>query len=209
MLRVTRSQVLDPGRLEHVTPEMRWTIVFAALTAALTVALAIVVRQNGRLRAELVTLAASKARASGLEEGRALAPFTLRDAGGRAVHVDFGGEFLGTVLLIHASSCEACQNSRAHWKSAIEEAARPDVRVLCIQTDVVEGAPLALEGLPASLAVPLPPVGWLATVPVVPATLVTDERGVLQRAWYGELDARTAEELASTIASLGGSAGGR
>jgi len=183
-----------------------WTLAFAVLTAALTITLALVVRENRRLREDLVALAGAKARAAGLEPGKVLAPFTLRDAAGKEVHLDFAGEFLGTVLLFHASSCDACANSRAFWRSAIEQAARPDVRVLCIQTDVVDGAPLALEGLPASLAVPLPPVGWLAAIPAVPATLVVDERGALTRAWYRELDADTAQELAGAIAGLGGSA---
>ena len=182
-------------------------LVFAALTAALTVALALVVRENGRLREQLIALAEAKARASGLGEGQALGPFTLRDAGGKDVRLDFAGGSLGTVLLFHASGCEACQNSRAFWRSAIEQAARPDVRVLCVQTDVTEGAPIAIEGLPASLAVPLPPVGWLAALPVVPATLLVDEAGVLLRAWWGELDGDTAQELASAIAGLGGKAG--
>jgi peroxiredoxin len=164
------------------------------------------VRENRRLREDLVALAGAKARAAGLEQGKVLAPFTLRDAAGKDVHLDFAGEFLGTVLLFHASSCDACANSRAFWRSAIEQAARPDVRVLCIQTDAVDGAPLALEGLPPSLAVPLPPVGWLAAIPAVPATLVVDERGALERAWYRELDADTAQELARVIAGLGGSA---
>src|SRR5262245_25230218 len=183
-----------------------WTLAFAALTAALTVALALVVRENRRLREQLVALTAARARAAGLDEGRVLAPFTLRDAAGKDVHLDFTGEFLGTVLLFHASSCDACANSRAFWHSAIEQAARPDVRVLCIQTDVVDGPPLALEGLPPSLAVPLPPAGWLAAIPAVPATLVVDERGALTRAWYRELDGETAQELARAIAGLGATA---
>jgi peroxiredoxin len=180
-----------------------WMLVFAALTAALTLALALVVRENGRLRAEMVVLTTAKARAAGLDEGRILPSFTLRDAGGRDVHLDFAGEFLGTVLLFHASSCDACASSRTFWRNAIEQAARPDVRVLCVQTDAVEGAPLALEGLPPSLAVPLPPTGWLAAIPAVPATLVVDERGALVRAWYRELDEASARELSSAIASLG------
>ena len=184
-----------------------WMLVFAALTAVLTVALAYVVRENGRLREQMVVLAETKAREAGLRTGQALEPFTLRDAAGKDVHLDFAGGFLGTVLLIHASGCEACENSRVFWRSAVEEAARPDVRVLCMQTDVRESSPLDIEGLPASLAVPLPPVGWLAALPVVPATLVVDEDGVLVRAWWGELDADTARELAGTIAGLGGTAG--
>src|SRR5262245_2317145 len=139
----------------------RWTLAFAVLTAALTLALALVVRENRRLREQLVSVVEAKARAAGLERGSVLTPFTLRDASGRELQLDFAGGYLGTVLLFHASACGACANTRPFWRSAIEEAARPDVRVLCIQTDVVEGAPLALEGLPASLAVPLPPVGWL------------------------------------------------
>jgi hypothetical protein len=180
-----------------------WTLLFATLTAALSVALALELRENRRLRDDLVALAAAKARASGLEPGQVLAPVTLHDASGLDVRLDFTGEFPGTVLLFHSSVCDACAISSAHWSSAIAQAARPDVRVVCLQTDFEHGAPLLLEGLPASLAVPLPPVGWLAAVPAVPATLVLDANGVLVRVWYGELDGAIAEELALTIASLG------
>jgi len=184
-----------------------WTLLFATLTAALSVALALELRENRRLQAELVAMAAAKARASGLEPGQALAPVTLRDAAGLDVYLDFTGESPGTVLLFHSSACDACAISSAHWRSAIGQAARPDVRVLCLQTDVANGAPLSLEGLPASLAVPLPPVSWLAAVPAVPATLVLDEGGTLLRAWYGELDAGIEQELARTIAGLGARGG--
>jgi len=184
-----------------------WTILFATLTAGLSVALAFELRENRRLRDDLVAMAAAKARAAGIEPGQALAPFTLHDAAGADVRVDFTGEFPGTVLLMHASGCDACANSSAHWRSAIEQAARPDVRVVCIQTDAEDGTPLSLEGLPASLAVPLPPVGWLGAIPAVPATLVLDENGVLVRVWYGELDAGIAQELSRTIAGLSALAG--
>ena len=184
-----------------------WTMLFATMTAALSVALAFELRENRRLRGDLVAMAAAKARAAGIEPGQPLAPFTLHDAAGTNVRVDFAGGFPGTVLLLHASGCDACANSRAHWRSAIEQAARPDVRVVCIQTDGEEGTPLSLEGLPASLAVPLPPMGWLGAIPAVPATLVLDEGGVLVQVWYGELDAGIAEELARTIAGLSAPAG--
>jgi hypothetical protein len=184
-----------------------WTLLFATLTAALSVALALELRENRRLRDDLLAMAAAKARASGLEPGQVLAPVTLHDASGLDVRLDFTGEVPGTVLLFHSSVCDACAISSAHWRSAIAQAARPDVRVVCLQTDVEHGAPLLLEGLPASLAVPLPPVGWLAAVPAVPATLVLDANGVLVRVWYGELDGGIAEELARTIAELDARAG--
>ena len=180
-----------------------WTYAFALLTAALTLALALVVRENRRLREQLVSVVEAKARAAGLEPGSVLAPFALRDASGKEVVLDFAGEFLGTVFLFHASSCGASANTRPLWKSAIDAAARPDVRILCVQTDAVAGAHVDLEGLPASLAVPLPPVGWLAALPAVPATLVVDERGTLTRAWYRELDADAGQDLAKAIAALG------
>ncbi|HZJ72576.1 MAG TPA: hypothetical protein VFF36_16700, partial [Planctomycetota bacterium] len=162
-----------------------WTLLFAALTAVLSVALALQVRENRRLSAELVALTAAKARAAGIEAGQALAPFSLHDAAHQEVRVDFAGGHAGTVLLFLASGCEACASSIAYWRGAVEQAARPDVRVLCIQTDETEGGPLAPEGLPASLLVPLPPVGWLAALPAVPATFVVDGDGTVVRAWYG------------------------
>ena len=184
-----------------------WMLLFATLTAALGVALALEQRENRRLRGDLVALTAAQARAAGLQPGQPLAPVTLHDASGQDVRLDFTGGSPGTVLLFHSSSCDACAISSAHWRSAIAQAARPDVRVLCIQTDGANGAPLRLEGLPASLAVPLPPVGWLAEVPAVPATLVLDGGGVVVRAWYGELDAGIEQELARTIAESGASGG--
>jgi hypothetical protein len=180
-----------------------WTFVFAALTALLCVAVAVVVRENRRLRSELAALERSSARLAAPAEGDVLAPFVLRDAAGNDVPLDFAGGSVGTVLLFHSSACDACEATRVFWSSALERASRPDVRVLCIQTDVTEGAPLALEGLPASLAVPLPPVGWIATLPAVPATLVADENGRLTHAWFRTLDAGLAEELAAAIQALG------
>lgn len=179
-----------------------WTLLFAVLSVVLCATLALVVRQNRRLREQLTAMAAAKARASGLEEGQVLAPITLRDAAAARIKVRFEGEG-GTVLLFHSSSCDACEATRPLWRRAVEQAGRPDVRVLCIQTDVAEGAPIALEGLPASLAVPLPPAGWLATLPVVPATLLVDELGVLTRAWYGELDEEMALDMTGAIRALG------
>jgi peroxiredoxin len=184
----------------------RWALLFAALTAALCVALAFVLRENRLLREQVQALVREKARAVGLVPGQTLAAVTLHDAAGRDVHLDFASEFLGTVLFFHASGCGACANTRPLWSSAIAAAGRPDVRVVCIQTDVLEGAPLALEGLPPSLAVPLPPEGWLASLPAVPATLVLDEHGVLTRAWFDELDAAKARELTEAIAGLGSTA---
>jgi len=162
-----------------------------------------VVRENRRLRSEVAALVRSNARSAGLGEGDVLGPVVLRDAAGNDVRLDFAGEFAGTVLLVHSSSCDACEASRGFWRSALGRASRPDVRVLCIQTDVKEGAPLPLEGLPASLAVPLPPPGWLAALPAVPATLVADEHGRLTHAWFRTLDAGLAEELAAAIQALG------
>jgi hypothetical protein len=180
----------------------RWTLLFAALTAALCVALLGVLRENRHLRDEVRSLVREKARAAGFEPGHALAPVALRDAAGNDVRVDFANEFLGTVFLIHAAGCGACARTGLSWRGAVETAARPDVRVVCVQTDGI-AEPLALEGLPASLAVPLPPEGWLADLPAVPATLVVDENGVLTRAWFEELDETAARELTDAIAGLG------
>lgn len=176
------------------------------MTAALTLTLTLALRENRRLRDQLVTMAAARARAGGLEEGQVLAPIrlnsSLNSVTGTTVAVHFEGAGSGTLLLFHASSCDACEVTRPLWRRAIEEAARPDVRVFCVQTDGAEGALSALEGLPASLGVPLPPIGWLAALPAVPATLLVDDSGVLTRAWYGELDERTAQELSDAIAAI-------
>lgn len=181
----------------------RWLLVFVALTVALTAVLALLLRENHELRAQFRALAATKARAGGLELERAVAPLRLTDASGASVTVRFEGEAVGTLLLFHAAGCGACARTSASWRAALAAADRPDVRVLCVQTDGAQGAPLALEGLPASLAVPLPPAGWLAALPAVPATLLVDYRGVLTWAEYGELSADSAQSLTAALATVG------
>ena len=176
-------------------------IVFAVLTALLTAALFLQVRENHGLRTTLARVTESAARARGLEEGRVLAPLSLLDPSGDTVQVGFG-DFVGTVLLFHSAGCGACEATVPHWRSALLEAVRPDVHVVVAQTDGAS-ARLDLEGLPASLAVPLPPEGWLAALPAVPATLVVDGNGLLVRAWYGELDQDARSALVETLARLG------
>jgi len=178
------------------------TLLFAVLTAALSIALAFQLAENRRLHDEILTLAEAQGRAAGIEPGQALAPFTVRDAAGRTVLVDFADRFAGTVLMFHAATCDACASTAPHWRSALEQAARPDVRFLCIQTDGAETGPLALDGLPASLAVPLPPINWLARLPAVPATMVLDTDGRVLNCWYGELEAVAAQELLHAIVAL-------
>lgn len=179
----------------------RGTVLFAVLTALLSVALLLEVRESRGLRATLAKVTESKARERGLAEGRALAPVRLLDPAGVTVPVAFG-DFVGTVLLFHSAGCGACEATIPRWRSALLEAARPDVHVVVAQTDG-ESARIDLEGLPASLAVPLPPADWLAALPAVPATLVLDENGVLVRAWYGELDEDARSALVETLARLG------
>jgi hypothetical protein len=185
---------------EASSPPSRGAIAFALLAAVLALALLFEVRETRVLRATLAKVTESKARERGLEEGRALEPLRLLDASGAEVAVRFD-EAVGTVLLFHSSACGACEATAPRWRSALLEAARPDVRVVVAQTDGAR-ARADLEGLPASLAVPLPPQGWLAGLPAVPATLVLDAEGVLVRAWYGELGDAEREALVETLARL-------
>jgi hypothetical protein len=180
-----------------------WLLVFAALTVALGAALVLLVRENGRLRARVAVLAVEKARAGGLELERPVAPIRLTDGDGASVTVRFADEGVGTLLLVHAAGCDACAATSGRWRALVAAAERPDVRVVCVQTDADGGAFRALDGLPASLAVPLPPSGWLAALPAVPATLLVDDRGVLVWAAYDALDDGTARSLADALASLG------
>ena len=175
--------------------------IFALLTALLTAALYHEIRQNRVLRDALARMAELMARERGLEEGRALAAIELRDGAGAPVPVTFEHS-VGTVLLFHSGGCDACANTAPRWRSALAEAARPDLQIIVAQTDG-ESTRIDLEGLPASLIVPLPPVGWHGNLPAVPATLVVDANGVLVRAWYGELDEASRKALVATLGQLG------
>ena len=178
----------------------RATLVFATLTALLTLGLFLQLRRTRELAAALAAMTSQRARERGLAEGSALAPATLLDPAGALLPLRFD-DTVGTLLLFHAAGCDACGTTRPLWVSAVTEAARPDVRVLCVQTDGAAER-VDLEGLPPSLAVPLPPEGWLAALPAVPATLLIDSAGVLGRAWFGELDGATRAELVRALVEL-------
>lgn len=177
------------------------TLVFAALTALLTFALVLQVRANRALRAELTRAMASLADGRGLAEGAVLAPVELLGPDGNAMALRFD-DTVGSVLLFHASGCGACEVTAEQWRTALAEAARPDLRVLCIQTDGAKER-ISRPGLPPSLAVPLPPEGWLAALPAVPATLLVDAEGVLVRTWFGELDDASRQALVQALVRLG------
>jgi hypothetical protein len=181
-------------------PSSRATLVFATLTVLLTAGLFLQIRRTRQLEAALTEMTRQRARERGLAEGAALAPGTLLDPAGALVPLRFD-DTVGTLLLFHAAGCGACTTTRPLWLSAVAEAARPDVRVLSVQTDGATER-IDLEGLPPSLAVPLPPEGWLAALPAVPATLLVDSAGVLRRGWYGELDGPTRAELVRALAEL-------
>lgn len=174
---------------------------FALLTAALTVALFVEIEENRALRTTLAQVTAMKARERGLAEGTTLAPLELLDRSGARKRLEFQ-EAVGSVLLFHSGSCNACAHTAPRWRSALLEAERPDLAVWVVQTDGAD-ARVDLEGLPPSLVVPLPPAGWHANLPAVPATLLLDSAGVLVRAWYGELDEDGQGELLSALRSLG------
>jgi len=178
------------------------TLLFAGLTAVLTVGLTLQIRETRRLAALLREVTEMKAQRSGIEEGRPLAPLELLDSTGARVRVTFT-EAVGTLLLFHSGGCDACTQTAPRWRAALAEAGRPDVAVVVAQTDGVSGR-IDLEGLGTSLSVPLPPVGWHAGLPAVPATLVIDSQGVLVRAWYGALDEPQRTELVDTLTRLGG-----
>ena len=74
--------------------------------------------------------------------------------------------------------------------------------MLCIQTDGAKER-VSHPGLPPSLAVPLPPEGWLAVLPAVPATLLVDAEGRLVRTWFGELDESSRRDLVRELLRLG------
>lgn len=179
----------------------RATFVFATLTALLTFGLFFQLRRTRELEAALTEMTRLRARAVGLAEGTVLAPATLLDPSGSPIPLRFD-DTVGTLLLFHAAGCGACGTTRPLWATAVSEAARPDVRVLVVQTDGATQR-VDLEGLPPSLAVPLPPEGWLGALPAVPATLLLDSAGVLRRAWFEELDAAARAELVQALAVLG------
>lgn len=129
--------------------------------------------------------------ADALTEGEMLEPPTLVDDPGEIRTVEFGGEFSRTLLLVFSSTCPACEKTLPIWSEVIPEYLdSPGLQVIGIQLD--RPAPGEDPGAMMTEAFPFPVLGIttdgheaLKRIPFIPAAILVDRSGTVEKAWYG------------------------
>lgn len=194
-------------------PAMRnaWFMWFLILATAMLCALVFVLsRQNAGLRSEVAALRQSAGEAAlprgeTLAELEAFGPASEPVAGLPAEPMAFGDGRLATVLLIHTSTCGACEAMLPEMARLLARHRPLGVEFFAIQIDAT--GPDELRHVESGVPMRGVPGGertWLRRVPLVPATLVVDAEGVLRHAQYGAPDERQWDALRSELDTISG-----
>jgi hypothetical protein len=180
--------------------------------AALCVQVLMLRTENARLRQSPQTPAPAealeRAGSAGLTVGEALTPVEViarRDgsqgpSSGPAPDLQFDDGRVLTMLVIASAACEQCAWSMPYFRAVAATNAPLGVQSAAVEIDASEQA-MHHEGtadLPV-LAVRSAEATWLRRVPMVPAVLLVDDRGVLVRSYFGVLSPRQQEELEGFI----------
>jgi thiol-disulfide isomerase/thioredoxin len=177
--------------------EKVFSIFLMIACVALAVLVLLLAQQNRKLKSQLSTLLEPQMPAGALQEGDTLAPLALLDEGGNHLLLDFEGLGERTLLLFFSPDCPACRETVPVWSALLQENP-PRIRVAGIRLGAgVEDAP----NLPFTVYTPEDAGQALAgKIPFVPATMILDDRGTIEQAWYGMLDEEKRGELTRILA---------
>lgn len=168
-------------------------------------------RHNTALRAEIVVLRDSLA-AAAIPVGEILpelttfgpadapAPEPGEPAPSDALAFEDGR--LATVLYIHSAACGACEEFMPEFAALAATHRAKGVEFIAVQTDAAAPADLKRADVPFALrGVPGAERSWMRRIPLIPAVLIVDHRGILRAAWYGAMNDRQRQQLAAAAGS--------
>jgi hypothetical protein len=178
--------------------EKFFSIFLMVACAALAVLVLLLAQQNRSLKTQLSTLLTPQIPPEGMKAGDVLEPLALLDDGGNRLVINFEGLADRTLLLFFSPDCPACRETIPLW-SAVLSKHPSTVRVTGIRLGAgIEEAP----NLPFAVYTPEDGGESLAgKIPFVPATVVLDEEGTIERVWYGVLDEEKQTELAGILSA--------
>jgi len=177
--------------------EKLFTVFLMVACAALAVLVLLLAMQNRRLKEQLSTLLTPQMPPDALREGNVLEPLALLDEGGNRIVLSFEGAGEQTLLLFFSPDCPACRETIPVWSALLQS--RPlEVRVAGVRLGgEVEDVP----NLPFTVYTPEDGGKSLGgKIPFVPATILLDDGGAIERVWYGMLDEGKQSELRDALA---------
>jgi len=153
--------------------------------------------QNLALKRHIAALASSPL-AGALESGDTLGALALVDVAGASRPLEFAPDLGPTLLLVFTAECPACLETIPIWNEALASLRGDRPRVIGVQLD----APSRRAEVPGPFpvfAVDRAASAALDKIPGVPATVLVDTTGVVERVWFGVLDGEKRMELAHWI----------
>ncbi len=194
------SNVPDPPAPKRRDPV---TFVLVALCLVLSILVLALAWQNRALKTIAASVHAAQLPPDAMKAGDVAEPFGLLDEAGGEIAVGFPGGGARTLLLVFSSHCPACEKTLPIWNDILEEGLPADLRPIGIRTDRdAEGAGSLLT---AGLRFPAfrpknPPPPFLSRIPFVPATVLLDGRGRVEKVWYGMPSGEQRKEMRKAIA---------
>ena len=170
-------------------------MVACAVMAVLVMLLAM---QNRRLKEQVDTLLTPQLPPESLQEGSVLEPLALLDNEGNRVLIDFeGGDGqTRTLLMFFSPDCPACRQTLPVWSAVLQDR-NPSIRIAGIRLGP------EMNDVPyLSFTVYAPEDGGKSLagkIAFVPATMILDAGGTIERLWYGALEEDTQAELAAIL----------
>lgn len=184
-----------PGRPDGATRVARTAVaradrrlLVAGLSCAALIALDVaLVLENRDLTRRVEELSGELAREPRppLGPGDPMPDLALFDARSRSVPLLDPQASLGTLLLVSSAGCDACANVTEAWGAVVRRCRAYPLRILEL---VVDADPSALpQSGPGRTVVAAGGDAWtlLGRIPGVPAALLVDAQGTVQRAFYG------------------------
>ena len=163
---------------------------------ALAVMALMLALQNRRLKQELSRPATPQMPPDALKVGDTFPPLALLDEEGNPVSVPFGGG-QRTLLLFFSARCPACRQTFPVWGTLLQDLpagarvygvrigpSAPDMPPLPFPQHTQEDGGKSLKG----------------KIPFVPATVLLDGSGTVERIWFGVPDEKERQELRDRLA---------
>jgi thiol-disulfide isomerase/thioredoxin len=183
-----------------------FNVFLMAACAALSVLVVLLAVQNLRLKKQLSQHPGGGIPENALHAGERFEGLSIVDWDEQSKPLEFGKGENRTLVLIFSSTCGACELTFPIWEQIVGGLGESsDIRVVGVQTDASHDAPKDQGGLMTeSLTFPVFKVDYdaspiMARIPGVPATVLVDATGVVQKVWFGAPNDDVTEEMRSVL----------
>jgi thiol-disulfide isomerase/thioredoxin len=176
------------------TKKRDWYSLFlSVISLALAVLVVLLVVQNRDLKAQM-RASASGAERGGLAAGETLASFQLADASGAPAQVPVG-DGKRRLLLVFTSTCPHCAHAMPIWRDLMASG-NNGLEVVGVQLDAGTEAAKPLDTLPFPVMSPgSAPPAFLAKLSGVPASIIVDGSGKIEKLIYGPPEGKDLDAL--------------